>query len=1057
MGGMPESNEPTHAVRDALFLDIPYIIDSICRHADYRLNRLHRFTVGSAPQPRSYTALPAFFFFVLVLLFSVYGATLGSLCGLLGARNIEAGRHGAGVLCELMAIGQWVGTVYLIAPRIEKRFRKQNVTGVWRRAIVALVLMVLLAAWAAPLFYFGYSLLDATAFEACRPDTPVRPAWIQLLVFLAAVACGAAATRVITGTRGRVLSQTAILAAAALILWNLPGAAAGTEAAQVPYRHLYTVIAAGCALIACVATWLVSIPFASIKETERAALQQALTDREIFPASRHDPELTPRRIYGGCFVGVLRTPLQFLLLPAFAIILVPTEYIWLAWGAGTLAAALLIIAGNLTSRWDQMSQYLRRYFLLGTPFVVSLAVIIIAALRIANVQYVATVVNVAPFGVLFAWMIMAYVLGWWFEYQVNSVLAAKLLWVLGADGTSDERVVPCDLGKAFSGQATRVECKNRHLAAHATGQMVAFGETLENETGKMIVAFNTYAFLEFFGILLADRDTDASHELARRVQSYFALVNTLLVAAFGLLYWHLESGDRNNTVAPVVVAEHESTNHTADLAALLHAESAGSPPALVVAASGGGTRAALYAANVLQGLHRLHADGNVVLLSGVSGGGVASAYFYGHRDALVSGDRQPCDALNPTGLEDPWTCYLNRMSMPFIRDVLQGAGEWRIQSDVPLGKLLAESFERRLFADGQQTLGADPRLGLILNTTVAGHPLQDSAMTESLIRLPSGSPDPCVAYERPVSAFGGGRLAFSNLADISTFSKSSGEITNIQMPFTVVRDPAVPLASAAALNANFPPVFPNARVDLTGYGPDASGCTKRSYFVTDGGATENLGLVSALLALQSALQDRALKPPLRDIDIVLAEASAADYDYSQDRGIGASTDQSKERLTGRLTLELLDEVRAQARAVDPAMQIRLHDLSLPLAFRSRGGFGTHWMFPGSINVTNPLQTPLPRLWMRKVADYSGLERYSVTLDKEQLMALWDALYDAKWNSQSDAHNSFCAKQWPDEPHAAARTVARWICGKDGGGTPVAAPDRQLEAWERLTRLLSPTR
>ena len=277
------------------------------------------------------------------------------------------------------------------------------------------------------------------------------------------------------------------------------------------------------------------------------------------------------------------------------------------------------------------------------------------------------------------------------------------------------------------------------------------------------------------------------------------------------------------------------------------------------------------------------------------------------------------------------------------------------------------------------------------------------------------------------------------------------------MPFIVVRDPAVPLASAAALNANFPPVFPNARVELSGYPPNASGCARRSYYVTDGGATENLGLVSALLALQSALRDPALKLPLRNVDIVLAEASAVGYDYSQDRGIGASTDQSKERLTGRLTLELLDEVRAEVRAADPSVQIRVHDLSLPLAFRSRGGFGTHWMFPGSIDVMNPLQTPLPSLWMRKVAGYSRLERYSVTLEKRELMALWDALYDANWSGQDDAYNSFCAKQWPDAPHAEARTVARWICGKDGEGVPVAVPDKQLKAWEELARLLSPAK
>jgi hypothetical protein len=1053
---MPQSNGPTHAVRNALFLDIPYIIDSICRHADYSLNRLHRFAVGSTPQPRPYTALPAFVFFVLVLGFTSYGATLGSLCGVLGARNIEAGRNSVGMLCMFGALVQWAGTVYLVHKRIEKRFSKKRILDTWRRRVVYVVLAVVLLGWAVPLFCFGYSLLDATAFQACRPDTPICPAWIQLVVFLTAAACGAAATRALTGTRGRVFSQAAIIGGATLILWNLPGAATATEAAQIPYRHLYAVIAAGCALIACLATWLVLIPFSSMDEKELAVFRHALAHREMFPASRDDPPLSARRILGGCVVGVLRAPLQFLLLPAFAVILVPTEYIWLACIAGMIAAALLIIAGNLTSRWDRMSQYLRRYFLLGTPFVVSLSVIVIAALRLAEVQYVATVVNVAPFGILFAWMIMAYALGWWFEYQVNSVLAAKLLWVLGTDGRSDGGVVSRDLDKQFSGPVTQVKWGNRHVAAHATGQFVVLGETLENETGKTIVAFNSYAFLEFFDLLLGEGDPDASHELGRRVQLYFALVNTLLVAGFGLLYWHLEQGDRDNTVAPIIVAQRGPSSHSANLAALLHAEPTGSVPAIVVAASGGGTRAALYAANVLQGLHRLHADGNIVLLSGVSGGGVASAYFFGHRDALVSGERQHCDALNPTTLQDGWQCYLDRMSMPFIRDVLQGAGEWRIQSDVPLGKLLAESFERRLFADGRQTVGADTRLGLILNTTVAGHPLEDSPMTESLVRLPSGSSDPCVSYERPVSAFGGGRLAFSNLANIEKFTKTSVEISSIQMPFVVVQDPTVTLADAAALNANFPPVFPNARVELSGYPPNASGCATRSYYVTDGGATENLGLVSALLALQSALHDPGLKPPLRDVDIVLAEASAVDYDYTQDRGIGASTDQSKERLTGRLTLELLEEVQTDARTIDPSAQIRLHDLSLPLAFRSRGGFGTHWMFPGSIDVINPLQTPLPRPWMRKLADYSGLERYSVTLEKPQLTALWGGLYDIDWNSREDGHNSFCEKQWPEEPHAPTRTVARWICGKDSYGAQVAGPDRQLKAWERLVTLLKTT-
>ena len=53
-----------------------------------------------------------------------------------------------------------------------------------------------------------------------------------------------------------------------------------------------------------------------------------------------------------------------------------------------------------------------------------------------------------------------------------------------------------------------------------------------------------------------------------------------------------------------------------------------------VAASGGGTRAAVYTASVLRGLAEQGRIGNVVLASGVSGGSAALAYFALHQDAL---------------------------------------------------------------------------------------------------------------------------------------------------------------------------------------------------------------------------------------------------------------------------------------------------------------------------------------------------------------------------------------------------------------------------------------
>ena len=43
----------------------------------------------------------------------------------------------------------------------------------------------------------------------------------------------------------------------------------------------------------------------------------------------------------------------------------------------------------------------------------------LASLRVAQVQYVTTVLDAAPFGVIFAWIVMTYALFWWFEYAIR--------------------------------------------------------------------------------------------------------------------------------------------------------------------------------------------------------------------------------------------------------------------------------------------------------------------------------------------------------------------------------------------------------------------------------------------------------------------------------------------------------------------------------------------------------------------------------------------------------------------------------------------------------------
>ena len=128
-------------------------------------------------------------------------------------------------------------------------------------------------------------------------------------------------------------------------------------------------------------------------------------------------------------------------------------------------------------------------------------------------------------------------------------------------------------------------------------------------------------------------------------------------------------------------------------------------PVILMAASGGGTRAALYTASVLHGLANLEQLKNVSLLSGVSGGSLGIAYFAANRKALLNSDSR-----------EAWQEYYVKMSMPYIEDVFEGAAEWRILREERLGKLLSESFENRLFsANPSANLGSN-EIGLIFNT-----------------------------------------------------------------------------------------------------------------------------------------------------------------------------------------------------------------------------------------------------------------------------------------------------------------------------------------------------
>jgi hypothetical protein len=912
----------------------------------------------------------------------------------------------------------------------------------WRRAFVRIAVQAAVLGPVTALALFGWYLLQSGATDVCHRVPSAVPARLQLLVLAVAGAlCWLLGRRPMK--RARIAVSALLLLVMALLLWGAIAPDWASEANQSPYLHTYGLFACLLAVLAVAAPAIARWQLGSVSEDQRKLYQAALRRTELFPASRDDPGLSTRRIAAALATGVSYHWLHFLLLPSFFALMVPNRYVLGTFLAGCIASAWLLMIGNFTPRWQVMVDQVRRWYLDGTPLAVSVGVVLLAILRLAKVQYVATVLDAAPFGVIFTWIVMAYVLLWWFEYAVNGFVANELLGVFGAksDGESAHVIYPA---ADIPANAQTVKPDHRYIVAHGAGRFAALGWFIEkdDDAQRPALAFQTFDLMELFARLTPPGLGDFWQDLRRRIQLYFLTINALVVIVLGVGLWYTGYDDRQNTVDRIVSAKASGNRaRLLDLAALLKARGP-STPAYIVAASGGGTRAAVYTATVLEGLRNLEVAPHIVLVSGVSGGGVAVAYFYAHRDAL----------LGAGGASDAeWSLFKKRMAEPFIGDVLEGAGEWRVVSREPLGRLLAESFERRLFGigGGQATVGGSDRLALILNTTITAHPQEDSDLLRGAFSDGAGAKAPCDARHMPYALMGGGRLIFTNLGDRTAFPPSGApakpdslRIPDVRLPYVVVQDPAVPLASAAALNANFPPVFTSAAVNVASEAADAV-CPDRTYYVTDGGANENLGLVSALYALRGALAELA-PGEIPPIHIVTIEASETTYDYTPDRGINAVIGSAKERLTGGLTQELLNDVEQRMVDAGGERRVQIHDLALPLAFRSRGAFGTHWMFPGSVVIANPRMAQ-PLAWYKHlIPNVLSKDSDTAVLDQRQIVDMWTAL--------NDPDRDFCARARDKDP----RRVAGWICGS-GSDTAIPRDDVDIVEWRRLVEAVKSAR
>ena len=736
--------------------------------------------------------------------------------------------------------------------------------------------------------------------------------------------------------RNDLALQGALLIIVGAVVWLLAVSTATERGGALLYQHVLIPVVA-LTVIAVVAGAFTGSDF--LTPTAQPALADRLKHVELFVSLPPQQPVTGAMVMVAAGRVLASTPGRLLFPPALASLLVWHEFVKPLFVVVLVLDLIVLAFANINARFSASWNWLHRIFFGGWAALVSTAVIVLGIARVLDVQYVSTVFDGAKSYTIGGYLLFAYTIAWWYDYWSASGIAARLLACLGTPTAQGAQ-----LAYDYEGPPqTSVPTADRRIQLHGAGRLLV----LKDAPGQKFPYFHSYGPAELIESLADDLPPKdplrpALDSLRWRVDSdslrTAAIFVCLLVGTgFFLRTLHQHPLLTGTTPGPTLAAGH----------VLAPACDAGAP-LIAVAASGGGTRAALYTTSVLERLHRAGLLASVRLVSGVSGGGAALAYFAAHRPSLLKA--QPGDAS--------WNAFYDAMQASYIEDVIDGSGEWRIATGHRLGHLLAESFDRAWDRAGTRrvTLGEVADVGIILNSAVAGRVERDGR-------------------RRSLSDVSGGRVIFTNIDLPDHFGDTNpvlfdggGPSRDARLPVFVVRDGSVRLSQAAAANANFPPVFSNIPVEH----PDAR------IWATDGGAIDNRGLETLLMTLRRELAARpecAARTPLHVIEV---EASGYSDSYSQDRGVGSALSAGA-AFASQLDAELLDRMRKEFQATAV-----LHYLPMPLLFRRAGAFGTHWMMQNRIPVC--LQEPCGRPLVLDGADVITVLR---NIDSDQLQGASD--------------------------------------------------------------------
>ena len=746
------------------------------------------------------------------------------------------------------------------------------------------------------------------------------------------------------------------------VIWFTPGLAGDSEAVNSLYRHglipvmliLLTLIPVAKCLAHCL------FPGPDINPETRFRFSAVLGRTDLVFSPR-EPHISCGKIFMAFFNAPVTHAVYLVYLPALAVILIKNEQ-YMHWVAGVLLflSLLFLLCTGIHTRYASILRMIRRVLFCGAQLFISLLIIALAAGRLAGISYITTVIeSISSTSIIFFYLCSLYSIFWFYEYWINRALTENLLNVLRQDRPLRAGIIEYELSDGHK----------RRIQVNGAARFVAVDPDPDIPFSGLKENITIYDRLPLFKRIVEGAGSPveariALQEIVKRYYFYFVFLTALGVLLFGLFIGKLHSLPQ---LPEYRQAEKAPAGGHVDLAGLLLGQKDGAG-VILLSASGGGTRAALYTASVLRGLRRLNALHDVKLVSGVSGGGAALAYFGAHYKELAESTD-----------DKPWERFSDVMAKPFIQDVLEGSMEWRILKNTRLGELLKESFQRHFYQGENlnKTFGdvaENARLGIILNTALAGHPYYITDLFNGQMSRRG----------RSSSIYKGGRLIFTNLSSKRPMFNGEPLFSALDqgLKYVVEDSPATDLATAAALNANFPPVFSNAAVDIV----NSQGGYDR-YWVTDGGAMDNRGTISLLLALETALKKyRDVRPAgIPPLNIIIADASAETVDYHQSRGIATSLGASTS-IANRLIRELVEKNMdlytegCGGRAED----FNVYYLGMPEPFRIRGGMGTHWMLPAEISMV-PVKHP----------DRKLDEKEKVTLKNFQVKQLINKLHQPR--------------------------------------------------------------